>query len=59
MPRCPSKQAARRGVEFVLVVQLGLALWLIRHLTMFKCPAAAAHHRGGASINSNVMLINS
>lgn len=60
IPRCPSKQAARKGVEFVLVVQLGLALWLIRAFTMLKCPAAAAHHNGGASVckrNNNLTSV--
>ena len=49
MPKWPSKQAALKGVEFVLVVQFGLALLFIKHFTILRCPAAAAHQRGGAS----------
>lgn len=46
--RWPSKQAALRGVEFVRVVLLTLATCDSNNWTMFKWPAAAAHHRGGA-----------
>lgn len=45
---CPSKQAALRGVEFVLVVLLTLAPYDTSNFTILRCPAAAAHHRGGA-----------
>lgn len=44
----PSKQAARNGVELVFVELLTLAPNLINNLTIPKCPAAAAHHNGGA-----------
>ena len=46
--KCPSKQAARRGVEFVFVVELTFAPRSTKSLTIWVCPAAAAHHRGGA-----------
>ncbi|KAE9538824.1 hypothetical protein AGLY_005406 [Aphis glycines] len=45
---CPSKHAARNGVEFVLVVEFTMASSRINSFTMFRCPAAAAHHSGGA-----------
>ena len=45
----PSKQAARRGVELVLVVQLTEAPRRTRKRTMVAWPAAAATHNGGAS----------
>ena len=44
----PSKQAARSGVEFVFVVELTLAPRSVSSLTISRCPAAAAHHSGGA-----------
>ena len=44
----PSKQAALSGVELVLVVELTLAPLSTRSLTIWVCPAAAAHHNGGA-----------
>lgn len=46
--KCPSKQAALNGVEFVLVVELTLAPLSVSNLTISACPAAAAHHKGGA-----------
>ena len=48
MGECPSKHAARRGVELVSVVLFTSAPDRIRNFTISKCPAAAAHHRGGA-----------
>merc|ERR1719382_2003462 len=41
-------QAALRGVELVFVVLFTLAPLLLSSLTMSRCPAAAAHQRGGA-----------
>ena len=46
--KCPSKHAARRGVEFVFVVELTLAPRYTNNLTIVVWPAAAAHHNGGA-----------
>nr|CAD7258404.1 unnamed protein product [Timema shepardi] len=46
--KCPSKQAARRGVELVRVVLLTHAPWRTKRRTTGKWPAAAAHHNGGA-----------
>lgn len=48
MSKWPSKQAALSGVELVFVVELTLAPRFTRNLTTRKCPAAAAHHNGGA-----------
>ena len=44
----PSKQAARSGVELVLVVQFTEAPRRIRKRTIGTWPAAAATHNGGA-----------
>ncbi|KDR11984.1 hypothetical protein L798_13640 [Zootermopsis nevadensis] len=46
--KCPSKHAARSGVELVRVVLLTQASLRTRRRTTGKCPAAAAHHSGGA-----------
>lgn len=46
--RFPQKQAALRGLEFVLVQRLISASWSKRRLTKSKLDIAAAHHSGVA-----------
>jgi len=48
MSKWPSKQAARKGVEFVLVMLFTLAPCRTSSLTTASWPAAAAHQSGGA-----------
>ena len=48
MSWCPSKQAARSGVEWVRVVAFTLTPRSTSSCTTAQWPAAAAHHSGGA-----------